>query len=129
MRNAIVTICTKLVAVTQRQLADFLDGSFSSALPAEISSKLAHCPLTNLIGESAFGDFDFDVHKRRNCTLFNRSSIHMSKRNDVVDFIASKTSNERDKLFKFSRSYAPCLKKRKVEEEDKVKIQIQEKMI
>ena len=57
-------------AALDRQLADFLEGGvFGADLNSNLIEILKTCPVTNLTGERLFGDFDFDLQKRRNTSL------------------------------------------------------------
>ena len=53
-------VSKECATVTLRQLNDFITGDFSKE-NHELSSSLKNCPLTNLVGESSFGDLDFDI--------------------------------------------------------------------
>ena len=128
--NALGIIAREVSIVAKRQLADFLKGGSFTAekiSPEEIES-LSHCPLTNLIGEGAFGDFDYDYNKRRHCSNFNRSNLQVSKRNNVVSFLQSTPEAKKEKLFSYGRAHAPEMRKKKRDEEAMVKLQVQEKM-
>ncbi|GFR82131.1 LOW QUALITY PROTEIN: hypothetical protein ElyMa_002357600 [Elysia marginata] len=61
----VLKVCfEKMLVVTKRQLTEFLeDGAYAGELTATQLSQLENCPLTNLIGERAFGDLDFDMQK------------------------------------------------------------------
>ena len=69
------------------------------------------CPLTNLIGKGAFGDFDFDCSKRRNASVHNRSALHTVHRNKTMEFVHHKTAKARKELFSVARKMAPELRK------------------
>ena len=83
-------VCTEALAVTKRQLSDFLGDGIFVNVEENVKAKLMHCALTNLIGESAFGDFDFDISKRRNASLHNRSAVHCTRRNQTMIIISGK---------------------------------------
>ena len=87
-------MCVEALGVTKRQLEDFLPGGKFEDMDEWMKEQLMHYPLTNLVGESAFGDFDFDVCKRRNASLHIRSSMHSIKRNKTVKFISSKSRSQ-----------------------------------
>ena len=73
------------VAVTERQLVDFLPGGkFHGVEDPELRARLQHSKLTNLVGEQAFGDLDFSLFKRRNASLHHLSSINIMKRNKTI---------------------------------------------
>ena len=67
-------------------------------MSSDFQEQLRHCPLTNLIGESSFGDFDFDISRQRNATFPNRSAVHCVKRNRASAFLAWKSKSQASKL-------------------------------
>ena len=78
VKSALEFVMRETLLVTRRQLADFLpEGKYGSVLPAHIQEELGHCPLTNLIGENSFGELDFDMSQKRNCSFHHLSSINM----------------------------------------------------
>lgn len=110
---------SKLVA--QRQLSDFFpDGKFSLC-DESILESLNHCPLTNLVGDSAFVDFDYDFYRRSNASLINRSAKHVvKKRNNTVEYITKQSPAMKEALFKSARPERIYLKKESREEEESV---------
>ncbi|GFR69776.1 hypothetical protein ElyMa_002058000 [Elysia marginata] len=129
IERALRVMCEEAKLVVARQLADFLEGGAFSYPNPNTEEQLSHCPLTNLVGESAFGDIDYDFSKRRNCTLHNRSTVHMIKRNKTMSFVKCQTSIRRAKLFQTARKHAKLLRKKHKEEEEQVKIVAKEKMV
>ncbi|GFR85261.1 secretory carrier-associated membrane protein [Elysia marginata] len=117
------------LVVTERQLSDFLTGGDFSNVSDNRREQLKHCPLTNLIGESAFGDIDYDFSKRRNCSLHNRSSIHCLKRNKTMTYLEKKTVLEQKEIFQIARAKAPSLRRECREAEEKVINATREKFI
>ncbi|XP_070191321.1 uncharacterized protein [Littorina saxatilis] len=116
--------------VTENQLADFLiGGKFGSDLPEAITSVLKHCPLTNLLGENAFGDLDFDLSKRRHCSLHHRTTTHMLKRNRTSQHIDELTPEESAKVMKMARKKAKILRKKHRQQEKLVRIKMQERVL
>ena len=76
-----------------------------------------------MISQGDFGgDIDFDFSKRRNCSLHNRSTVHMIKRNRTMHSIKSKSSVEMGKLFLIAREYSKTLRQKYMNQEDLIKI-------
>ena len=131
----LVLVCFKdifreLLAVTQRQLADFLvDGKFGHAPTKEDKAILSHCPLTNLIGENAFGDMDFDLDKRRHCSLHHRTTTHMLKRNKTSKWLDSKAPAESTSILKTAKKNAKMLRRKHRDQERLVKMKIKERVL
>ena len=122
-------LCREAVIVTRRQLSDFLDDGYFTNMSSKVQEQLIHCRLTNLIGESSFGDFDFDKSKRRNANLHNRSAVHSVKRNKTSEFLASKSESQVCSLFQFARKRAPEVKKENKELEVKMINEGKEKFV
>ena len=72
---------------------------------------LRHCSLTNLIGESAFGDLDFDFNIRRNASIHNRSATHCIKRNKTMHFLGGKSIYQRRIFLVKLEDYLELLRK------------------
>ncbi|GFN81993.1 hypothetical protein PoB_000849900 [Plakobranchus ocellatus] len=130
--QALSACCAETLIVTERQLSDFLgDGPYSghSCKHSDETSlaQLAHCPLTNLIGEGAFGDFDFDCSKRRNASLHNRTSLHTVHRNKTMKFVGSQNARDRQHMFQVARKFAPLLRRESKEQDIAVKVAIKQK--
>ena len=91
------------ILVTVRQLGSFIDGSF---IPSEsqLADILKNCPFTNLIGESSFGDLDYDIKKRPNCSNLQRTAQHCVRRNKTASvYLNSKSKTDRALLFSTAR--------------------------
>ena len=112
----------------QKSTCRFFPGGKFEDMDECMKEQLMHCPLTNLVGESAFGDFDFDVCKRRNASLHNRSSMHSIKRNKTVKFISSKSRSQKNRLFGLARLRGKVIRKESVEHEKEVKNNVREMM-
>ena len=82
-----------VVTVTERQLIDFLEGGPFFNLDEADRNILKGCPITNLIGENAFGDLDFDFQKKRHTSLHHRSSVHMLRKNQTAEWLATQKDN------------------------------------
>ena len=109
MTQIVQSLSRECLIVTDRQLADFLDEGKFVNCDESTRSQLKHCPLSNLIGESAFWDFDYDVGKRRNASLHNRSAVHSVKRNKTVNFVSSKSTTVKNKLLGRENARLPAV--------------------
>ena len=130
MKEALKFLSKECLVVTKRQLSDFLnyDGKFV-ACDDLTRSQLSHCSLNNLIGESAFGDFDYDFGKRRNVSTFNRSAAHCLKRNKTTNYVSQKSPAIKRKLFCIARCTSPKLLRESKEAEELVKEKTREKFV
>ena len=90
---------------------------------------MMHCALTNLIGESAFGDFDSDISKRRNASLHNRSAVHCTCKNQTMKYLESKSTLQVSNMLKVARKRAPFLRKENKKLESKVKDEVRERFV
>ena len=130
----LVLVCFKaifkeLLAVTC-QLADFLvDGKFGHEPTEEDKAILSHCPSTNLIGENAFGDMDFDLGKRRHCSLHHRTTTHMLKRNKTSKWLDSKVPAESSSMLKTAKKNAKMLRRKHRKQERLVKMKVKEQVL
>lgn len=123
-------MCQHSLVVTERQLEDFITGKCSNVTVSEETRKtLDHCLLTNLIGESAFGDYDYDVSKRRNASLHNRSAVHTLKRNKTVKFLSKQSPKVRKDMFAVARKLGPQFRQESRATEDRVKNEIRAKFV
>ncbi|KAK3743352.1 hypothetical protein RRG08_061288 [Elysia crispata] len=124
-------IVSEAIVVTKRQLCDFLsDGQYDSKhVLSNVEKEIAHCPLNNLIGESSFGDFDFDLSKRRHASLHNRSSLHMVKRNKTMNFLTKKTSGQQRNILALARKYSQKYRKHSRKMEEKATNQIRQRFV
>ena len=85
LKESLQKLCAGIVIVIERQLVDFLpNGKYSEVADEALEQKMAHCKLTNLIGEACFGDLDFSFYKRRHTSLHHHSTINMLKRNRTM---------------------------------------------
>ena len=88
-----------ILVTTRSQLKEFLEGGqYSSILATEDKQALAHCPLTNLLGENVFGEMDFDMGKRRNTSFHHRSTTQMLHHNKTSKWLAEKPKEEASHL-------------------------------
>lgn len=134
-RKPMVLSCLKgvmkeILVVTTAQLADFLvDGKYGSEPPEDVRTILSHCPLTNLIGENAFGDFDFDLSKRRHCSLHHRTTTHMLKSNKTGAWLDAKSEEQSSEILAVARKKARLLRKKHKQQENVVRMKIKQKVL
>ncbi|GFR98529.1 hypothetical protein ElyMa_002771400 [Elysia marginata] len=88
---------------------------------------LKGCPITNLLGERAFGDLDFDFQKRRHTSLHHRSSVHMFRKNHLAEWTAQQENYS--SLMLLARKMGPVLRKKHKENEEKVLKTLQERQV
>ena len=106
-------MCVEALGITKRQLEDVLPAGKFEDMDECMKEQLMHRPLTNLVGESAFRDFDFDVCKRRN--LYTIDPLCAVLKNKTVKFISSKSRSQINRLFGLARSRGKVLRKESVE--------------
>ncbi|GFO41302.1 hypothetical protein PoB_006780700 [Plakobranchus ocellatus] len=133
---ALFSLCMKKVsekcsAALDRQLSDFLEGgAFGGELDEDVKVILKTCPLTNLTGERLFGDFDFDLNKRRNASIHIRSTTSMWKHNATRRWLDKQSIGMARKLVRKAIQYGPEWKKKSKEAtnavKEKIKIKIAE---
>ena len=87
---------------------------------------LALCPLNNLIGESSFGDFDFDLS---NASLHNRSAVHMIKRNRTMKFLNKKTTSQQKSILAIAWKYREKYRRNNTQLEQKATDQIRQRFV
>ena len=130
VKHALQEISKEMLTVTEQQLADFLEGGkFGDNLPASVMDTMKSFPLTNMIGENAFGDMDFDIQKRRRCTTHHRTTIHMLKRNRTGNWIEKKTDDDSSRILKAAKKKAKMLRKQHKLQEKIVRLKIRERLI
>ena len=130
VKSALEYILREVLLVTRRQLEEFLpDGRFGGELPAHTQQELRHCPLTNLIGENVFGEMDFEMSKKRNCSFHHLSSTQMMKYNKTPVWLDSKGAYQTSKLLSTARRRARQLRNRHRQQEQVVRLKIREKLL
>lgn len=117
-----------LLGVSLNQLIDFLQGGKFGVPPAAYPEGLDHCPLTYLLGENVFGDFDFDIQKHRNSTLQNRSARQMVAHNKTPEWLNKKEDDEKTHLLHFAGKKAPGLMQQRRRQEKLVFLKLRERM-
>ncbi|GFS27272.1 hypothetical protein ElyMa_005252700 [Elysia marginata] len=88
---------------------------------------LKGCPITNLLGERAFGDLDFDFQKRRHTSLHHRSSVHMFRKNHLAEWTTQQENYS--SLMLLARKMGPVLRKKHKENEEKVLKTLRERQV
>ena len=128
VKHVLKEISKEMLTATERQLTDFLEGGkFSDNLPASVMDTKKSSPLTNMMGENAFGDMDFDIQKRRRCTTHHRTTIHMLKRNRTGNRIEKKTDDEASRILKAAKKAKIFRKQHKLQEKI-VRLKIRERL-
>ena len=90
--------------MTRRQLADFLaDGIYGKEVDDSLKEAMKNCPITNLSEEHAFGNLDYDLGQRHNCSIHNRSTRHMQKWNDGMAWLNAQTPAKRAEILLLAR--------------------------
>ena len=112
VKSVLEQLCAAFATVTERQLADLLDGGcYSNVENEQRRDKMDHCLLTILIGEACFGDLGFSIFKRRNASLHHHSTVNMLKRNRTVSvWLSNKSEEEQRCLLDMSAKKAPILR-------------------
>ncbi|XP_033096403.1 uncharacterized protein LOC117100720 [Anneissia japonica] len=121
-KSALQQIMTGFIAVTKRQLENFLPGGvYGSAPDDDLRKQMKHCKLTNLVSEYEFGDLDFSQFRRRHASMHFHSSIQMVKRNKTIsDWLSSKPDEEQAHLLQLAREKCTALKEKHKEAEREV---------
>lgn len=120
-------LCGKFLQVTERQLTDFLPGGrYHNVQDLSTKERMAHCQLTNLIGEACFGDLDFSIFKRRNASIHHHSTVNMLKRNKTMsDWFNKKSIGDQTKLLTLSTKLGPKLRVEHMESQQAVETKTQ----
>ena len=114
-----------LLICTKTQLKDFFPGEKYGGQQYE---GLEHAPLTNLLGENVFGDLDYDMGRRRNTSMYQRTAWGMNRHNRTGDWLAEKGLQETAALFEYARPKARQLRDQHREQERIVRQRLREKM-
>lgn len=107
------SLAQEFVQVIERQLSDFLpDGKYGMPPSDQDRQRMAHCQLTNLIGEACFADMDYSMFKNRGASLHHHSTLNMTKRNKTVSgWLECKTEVEQADLMDRARKLGPQMRK------------------
>ncbi|KAL3861249.1 hypothetical protein ACJMK2_007297 [Sinanodonta woodiana] len=126
---ALKSLCLETVIVARKQLSDFLpDGCFGKDLPEDQKKIIDHCPLTNILGENAFGDLDFDIGKRRHFSLHHRSTVQMLKQNSTISWLNTKNADDATEIMLKAKEKAQVYRQRHKKQEKIVMLKVREKM-
>ena len=112
-------LAREFVIALERQLAGFLPGGkYGSAPTEEDRQRMAHCHLTNLVGEACFADLDYTMFRNRHASLHHHSTLNMLKRNETVSkWLNSKPKEEKMKLLSKARKFGPHMRKQSRQQE------------
>ena len=128
--DAISRMLHHMLVRTRTQLKDFLQGGNYGAPPSpEMEQILKHCPVTNLIGENAFGDLDFDMNRRRHTTFHHRSTMQMWKHNRTGQWLSGKQEEEQTRLMSIARKHGKILRYNHRQQEKIVMLKIRGKRL
>ena len=116
--------------VTRRQLVDFLPGGAYGAAPSnEMLSQMAHCHLTNLLGENEFGDLDFSQFCRKHATIHYHSSVQMVKKNKTISkWLCSKSNEQQSRLLDMARNQSQALRKKHIDAEKEIRLKTKQRL-
>lgn len=123
------SVVKEMHIVMKRQLSEFLEGGiFSGDIPDDVKTILDKCPLTNLTGERLFGDFDYDISKRRHSSTHHRSTINMWKHNQTAAWLRQKNDKERERILMTAQKFGKILRKQHNEAVEREQLKIQKKL-
>ena len=96
----LLKISKEVIITTNNLLKYFSEGGrYYHVTDPELWQRMKHCKLTNLVGEQAFGDLDFNIFKRRYASLHHHSTVQMMKRNKPISmWFSSKDEEEQKRL-------------------------------
>ncbi|KAK3691718.1 hypothetical protein RRG08_004027 [Elysia crispata] len=126
MLRKVCTTMSDRAAVTEK-----FDEMRREIVVDEVQTNFIYCNahyLRGLSGESAFGDLNFDMGHRRQCSLFNRAAKHMLKRNRTMDWLSNKSGAEQERILAEERKVRRKLRKKYMKQEDIVRLKISEKL-
>ncbi|GFO14465.1 hypothetical protein PoB_004097000 [Plakobranchus ocellatus] len=115
-------------SVAEPQLSEFIypTGPFHANLGADVIEQLKQFPVTNLVGEHAFGHLNYDITKRRNSTVHHRSSCQMLLWNSTVDWLSNQSKQQQEHLMTKARKIAPALQLKHRQQEALVCLKVKE---
>ena len=90
---------------------------------------MEYCPLTNLLGENVFGNYDFDMGQRHHCLTHHRTTTHMLCHNKTAKWLSRKMSADTASLIKFAQTKGRSLRQDHRQQEQVVMLQIREKLV
>lgn len=106
-----------------------LEGGIYGGPPAPVLAGLDHCPLTNLLGENVFGDLDYDIGRRRNTSMHQRTSTNMITHNKTAEWLNNKEQTEAGHLLAFARKMGKSLRSRQRQIEKDVMLRLRQKLM
>ena len=130
LQQVMKALAANFLIVTERQLVDFLpDGKYGQEPTPEKREEMAHCQLTNLVGEACFADLDFTMFKNRRAKLHHHSTLNMVKRNKTVsNWLQGKSVKEQAFLMDKARKLGPEMRRQSQQKESIVLEQLQQAM-
>ncbi|KAK7105611.1 uncharacterized protein [Littorina saxatilis] len=130
VQRAFSHFCVNFVAVTERQLDDFLPGGrYHAVQDPQVLERLRHSHITNLLGEACFGDLDISIYTHRNSSVHHHSTLTMLKRNKTMKAWFNQKSNEEQRqLLLNASSSGPEMRKRHRENDREVKASKRQKL-
>ena len=129
VQSALQQMMKPLMDVTTSQLSDFIAGNIYGGPPAPVPEGMGHCPLTNLLGENVFGDYDFNMGKRRHCSNHHRTTTHMLRHNKTAKWLSRKWIADTTSLMEFARKKGRSLRLHHRQQERLVILKIREKLV
>lgn len=126
--NAVQEMMPNMCEVLRRQLNDFLpDGAYGG--PEAATPELEHCPLTNLLGENVFGNFDYDIKMARNASIHARNSTNLVTHNKTAKWLQNKGEDESHALLCFARKKGKVLRQQHRQQEKAVMLRLRQKLV
>ena len=131
VQEALQSIFSGFLAVTDRQLGDFLvGGRYHNVQDQELYNRMKHSQLTNLTGEANLADLDFSMFTKRNASLHHRSMTNMMKRNKpITTWFSLKSKSEQSLLLSLSVKKAKSLREKHRKDEIDVEKKHQERIL
>ena len=119
-----------ILVTTRGQLKEFLEaGEYGSILATEDQQILAHCLLTNLLGENVFGEMDFNMGNRCKTSFHHRSTTEMLHHNKTSKWLAEKPKEEATHLLLIAHRKSKLLCMQHWRQEQIVWLMIREKLL
>lgn len=118
-----------MCSVLRRQLNDFLEDGVYGGQPVPFPDVLNHCPLTNLLGENIFGDLGYDINKRRNASVHQRSSTNMLSHNRTTLWLKKKLETQSSHLLAFARRKGKSLRHHNRQQEKAVLLRLRQRLL
>ena len=131
LRDSLQTLFKGFVAVTDRQLTDFLPGGqYHDVQDPERRQKMKHTQLTNLIGEACLGDLDYSMFVKRHASLHYRSFTSMMARNQTMSsWFHDRSEEEQTSLLAMSAAKSQPLREKHRDAEKAVVVQRKQHLV